>query len=117
MFSIKRNRNTHAGHFGEMASWQMRGVNFDGLRARQDELLARQRTEEEKEKEKKRRREREVANKESGKRHRDMLQRVAEIATVPRASHHLQKMRMRTIEFPRAIYTKRVIPDHPTATG
>ena len=28
MVSIKRNRNTHAGHFGEMASWQMRGVNF-----------------------------------------------------------------------------------------
>jgi hypothetical protein len=30
MFSVKRNHNTHAGHFGEMASWQMRGVNFDG---------------------------------------------------------------------------------------
>jgi len=28
MFSIKRNRNTHEGHFGEMASWQMRGVFF-----------------------------------------------------------------------------------------
>ena len=28
VFSIKRNRNTHQGHFGEMASWQMRGVNF-----------------------------------------------------------------------------------------
>eukprot|EP00322_Chrysochromulina_rotalis_P000677 CAMPEP_0115847920 /NCGR_PEP_ID=MMETSP0287-20121206/10641_1 /TAXON_ID=412157 /ORGANISM="Chrysochromulina rotalis, Strain UIO044" /LENGTH=898 /DNA_ID=CAMNT_0003301789 /DNA_START=6 /DNA_END=2702 /DNA_ORIENTATION=+ len=28
MYSIKRNRNTHAGHFGEMASWQMRGVAF-----------------------------------------------------------------------------------------
>lgn len=28
MFSIKRNRNTHIGHFGEMASWQMRGVGF-----------------------------------------------------------------------------------------
>jgi len=28
MFSIKKNRNTHTGHFGEMASWQMRGVNF-----------------------------------------------------------------------------------------
>ena len=28
VFSIKRNRNTHLGHFGEMASWQMRGVNF-----------------------------------------------------------------------------------------
>ena len=28
MVSIKRNHNTHAGHFGEMASWQMRGVNF-----------------------------------------------------------------------------------------
>jgi hypothetical protein len=26
MFSIKKNRNTHMGHFGEMASWQMRGV-------------------------------------------------------------------------------------------
>jgi len=29
MFSIKRNRNTHTGHYGEMASWQMRGVNFE----------------------------------------------------------------------------------------
>jgi len=28
IFSIKRNRNTHAGHYGEMASWQMRGVSF-----------------------------------------------------------------------------------------
>jgi len=28
MISIKRNRNTRAGHFGEMASWQMRGVPF-----------------------------------------------------------------------------------------
>ena len=28
MLSIKKNRNTHAGHFGEMASWQMRGVNI-----------------------------------------------------------------------------------------
>lgn len=26
--SIKKNRNTKMGHFGEMASWQMRGVNF-----------------------------------------------------------------------------------------
>jgi len=28
MVSIKRNRNTRAGHYGEMASWQMRGVPF-----------------------------------------------------------------------------------------
>ena len=28
MFSVKRNRNTHTGHTGEMASWQMRGVGF-----------------------------------------------------------------------------------------
>jgi len=28
MISIKKNRNTDLGHFGEMASWQMRGVNF-----------------------------------------------------------------------------------------
>lgn len=28
MFSIKKNRNTKMGHYGEMASWQMRGVNF-----------------------------------------------------------------------------------------
>jgi hypothetical protein len=26
--SIKKNRNTKQGHFGEMASWQMRGVSF-----------------------------------------------------------------------------------------
>ena len=26
MVSVKRNRNTRGGHFGEMASWQMRGV-------------------------------------------------------------------------------------------
>lgn len=28
MISIKKNRNTHMGHYGEMASWQMRAVNF-----------------------------------------------------------------------------------------
>ena len=28
LLSIKRNRNTHIGHFGEMASWQMRGTFF-----------------------------------------------------------------------------------------
>ena len=28
MVSIKKNHNTNAGHYGEMASWQMRGVNF-----------------------------------------------------------------------------------------
>mmetsp|Transcript_19740 Transcript_19740/g.44426 ORF Transcript_19740/g.44426 Transcript_19740/m.44426 type:complete len:904 (+) Transcript_19740:70-2781(+) len=28
VFSVKRNRNTHLGHYGEMASWQMRGVFF-----------------------------------------------------------------------------------------
>merc|ERR1712216_494885 len=28
LVSIKKNINTHTGHFGEMASWQMRGVNF-----------------------------------------------------------------------------------------
>ena len=33
MFSIKRNRNTYTGHYGEMASWQMRGVNFPDSRA------------------------------------------------------------------------------------
>ena len=26
LLSIKKNRNTHTGHFGEMASWQMRGT-------------------------------------------------------------------------------------------
>merc|ERR1711972_629846 len=33
VFSIKKNRNTHLGHFGEMASWQMRGVNFPATAA------------------------------------------------------------------------------------
>ena len=28
LVAIKHNRNTKMGHFGEMASWQMRGVNF-----------------------------------------------------------------------------------------
>ena len=28
LVSIKKNRNTHLGHYGEMASWQMRGVYF-----------------------------------------------------------------------------------------
>lgn len=28
MFSVKTNRNTDMGHYGEMASWQMRGVNI-----------------------------------------------------------------------------------------
>ena len=26
LLSIKKNRNTHVGHYGEMASWQMRGL-------------------------------------------------------------------------------------------
>eukprot|EP01046_Picozoa_sp_COSAG06_P004689 COSAG06_NODE_200_length_20386_cov_35.829547_5_plen_749_part_00 len=28
LVSIKKNVNTHSGHFGEMASWQMRGISF-----------------------------------------------------------------------------------------
>jgi len=28
LVSIKKNVNTHTGHYGEMASWQMRGVSF-----------------------------------------------------------------------------------------
>jgi hypothetical protein len=28
LVSIKKNVNTHTGHYGEMASWQMRGVGF-----------------------------------------------------------------------------------------
>jgi hypothetical protein len=28
MVSIKKNRNTYSGHYGEMASWQMRGINY-----------------------------------------------------------------------------------------
>lgn len=28
LVSIKHNRNTHMGHYGEMASWQMRGIDF-----------------------------------------------------------------------------------------
>jgi hypothetical protein len=28
LHSVKRNKNTHTGHYGEMASWQMRGINF-----------------------------------------------------------------------------------------
>ena len=28
MLSIKKNRNTNMGHYGDMASWQMRAVNF-----------------------------------------------------------------------------------------
>jgi len=28
LLSIKKNVNTHVGHFGEMASWQMRGTDF-----------------------------------------------------------------------------------------
>ena len=26
--AIEKNRNAHSGHNGDMASWQMRGVNF-----------------------------------------------------------------------------------------
>eukprot|EP00927_Polykrikos_kofoidii_P055043 TRINITY_DN49359_c0_g1_i1.p1 TRINITY_DN49359_c0_g1~~TRINITY_DN49359_c0_g1_i1.p1 ORF type:complete len:937 (-),score=98.26 TRINITY_DN49359_c0_g1_i1:92-2509(-) len=33
LVSIKKNRNTHQGHLGEMASWQMRGVQFPRLDA------------------------------------------------------------------------------------
>jgi len=28
LVSITKKNNTHKGHFGEMASWQMRGVNY-----------------------------------------------------------------------------------------
>ncbi len=28
LLSITKKRNTHIGHYGEMASWQMRGVSF-----------------------------------------------------------------------------------------
>ena len=28
LVSVKHNRNTHMGHYGEMASWQMRGTSF-----------------------------------------------------------------------------------------
>ena len=28
LHSIKKNRNTNMGHYGEMASWQMRGTSF-----------------------------------------------------------------------------------------
>jgi hypothetical protein len=28
LVAIKHNRNTHMGHYGEMASWQMRGIDF-----------------------------------------------------------------------------------------
>merc|ERR1712194_343169 len=28
LVSIKKNRNTHSGHYGEMASWQMRGTPY-----------------------------------------------------------------------------------------
>ncbi len=28
LVSIKRNRNTDLGHYGDMASWQMRGTGF-----------------------------------------------------------------------------------------
>lgn len=31
LVSIKKNRNTHLGHFGDMASWQMRGVFFPAV--------------------------------------------------------------------------------------
>eukprot|EP00441_Pelagodinium_beii_P019960 CAMPEP_0197660388 /NCGR_PEP_ID=MMETSP1338-20131121/50813_1 /TAXON_ID=43686 ORGANISM="Pelagodinium beii, Strain RCC1491" /NCGR_SAMPLE_ID=MMETSP1338 /ASSEMBLY_ACC=CAM_ASM_000754 /LENGTH=908 /DNA_ID=CAMNT_0043237725 /DNA_START=30 /DNA_END=2756 /DNA_ORIENTATION=- len=29
MFSVKKTQNTHWGHYGDMASWQMRGVHFE----------------------------------------------------------------------------------------
>lgn len=32
MFSVAMERNTHLGHFGQMASWQMRGVSTPPLR-------------------------------------------------------------------------------------
>ena len=28
VYSVKKNKNTHTGHYGEMASWQMRGRNY-----------------------------------------------------------------------------------------
>jgi len=37
--SIKKNRNTHMGHFGEMASWQMRGVSFQSPSGPQSLLI------------------------------------------------------------------------------
>ena len=59
----------------------------------EDELLQKHRMAEERQRDQKRRREAEVRNKETSRRHRDMLQRVAEIATVPKASRHIQGMR------------------------
>ena len=32
IYAVKRNVNTRAGHYGEMASWQMRGVPFDATK-------------------------------------------------------------------------------------
>ena len=38
MVSVKRNFNTHMGHYGEMASWQMRGGKFPQWNATLDRL-------------------------------------------------------------------------------
>jgi len=39
LISIKKNHNTHQGHYGEMASWQMRGVNFPSPSEEPDVLI------------------------------------------------------------------------------
>ena len=73
-----------------MARAKIFATELGGL---EDELLRKHRVEEERQKAQKRRREEEVKNKDAGRKHREMLQRVSEFATVPKASKHIQNMR------------------------
>ena len=89
-------------HFAKLGGFICNGGQVDMGRAKifcmelgglEDELLRRHRQEEDKDKSKRRMREDEVKNRKTGKKHKDMLQRVADIATVPRAAPHLMSMR------------------------
>lgn len=59
----------------------------------EDELLRRHRMHEDKEQAKRKRREAEVKGKALEKRHRQMMQMVAEAAHIPKASRHIQAMK------------------------
>ena len=92
----------YKANFGRLGGFICDGGRVDLTRAKlfctelgglEDELLRRHRQEEDKFKSKQRRREEEVKKKETGTRHKNMLQRVAEFATVPRAAPHLMNMR------------------------
>ena len=88
--------------FGTLGGWICEGGTVHLGRAQifcvelgklEDELLRRHRVSEDRDKQKRKRRDQEVKGKMLEARHRDMLQKVAATATIPRQSEHLARMR------------------------